>query len=81
MIKRGRVRIIIKNLSELNSKIETYELNDMEMMLIPPLHYHSVEALEDSEILFFSTIDRSKGRYENDTVRVDDINSFKGLQH
>lgn len=76
MILKGRVKVIIKNLLEKNSKIETLELKKMEMILIPPLHYHSVESLEDSEILFFSTIKRNKESYENDTVRVDNIESF-----
>ena len=38
---------------------------------------HSIESLTNSQILFFSTITRSDGGYENDTVKVENIESFK----
>jgi len=77
LVLKGKVKVIIKNLLEENSPIETFELNQMEMILILPYYYHSVESLTDSQILFFSTITRSEGGYENDTVKVENIESFK----
>ena len=77
LVLKGKVKVIIKNLLEENSPIETFELNQMEMILILPYYYHSVESLTDSQILFFSTIPRSEGGYENDTVKVENIESFK----
>ena len=38
--------------------------------------YHSVEALEDSECLIFTSKSRKDSGYEDDTFRVEDINSF-----
>jgi len=77
LVLKGKVKVIIKNLLEENSPIETFELNQMEMILLLPYYYHSVESLTDSQILFFSTITRSEGGYENDTVKVENIESFK----
>jgi len=77
LILKGKAKVIIKNLLDEKSLIETFELNEMEMILIPPYYYHSVESLTDSQILFFSTITRSDGGYENDTVKVENIESFK----
>jgi len=77
LILKGKAKIIIKNLLNSNSSVETFELQQMEMILIPPYHYHSVESITDTEILFFSDILRANGGYEIDTTKVDDIESFK----
>ena len=77
LVLKGKAKVIIKNLLNEKSPIETFELNEMEIILIPPYYYHSVESLTDSQILFFSTITRSEGGYENDTVKVENIESFK----
>ena len=77
LVLKGKAKLTIKNLLDEKSPIETFELKEMEIILIPPYCYHSVESLTDSQILFFSTITRSEGGYENDTVKVDNIESFK----
>ena len=77
LVLSGKVRIVVKNLLENNAKLETCDLQKMEMVLFPPFHYHSVEALEDSECLVFTSESRSGTGYEDDTFRIADIESFK----
>ena len=80
LVLNGKVRIITKNLLDGNSKIERFELNKMEMVLFPPFWYHAIESTEDSECLILTSKSRENLDYENDTVRVGDIESFKSLQ-
>jgi len=77
LILNGKVRIVVKNLLDANAKLETHDLQKMEMMLFPPFHYHSIEALEDSECLVFTSKSRAGTGYEDDTFRIADIGSFK----
>lgn len=77
LILKGKVKIITKNLLEKNSKIEEFLLNEYEMVLFPPFYYHSIESLEDSKCLILTSKSRKGYDYENDTIRVDDIKSFK----
>ncbi len=76
LILEGKNKVTIKDLSKKDSDIEVIELKKMEMILVPPLHYHEFEALEDSKLLFFTTVNRDDGGYEDDTIRIDDIKSF-----
>ena len=77
LVLKGKMQISIKNLLDPNSKLEIFELNKMEIILIPPFHYHSLHALEDSECLIFTSKSRTNMGYEEDTFRVSDIESFK----
>jgi len=77
LVTRGRVRITAKNLLEKNKKIEVFELNEMEMVMFPPFCYHSLEMLEDSECLVFTSKSRQDNEYEDDTFRVENIDSFE----
>ena len=77
LVLRGRIRVTIKNLVDSNSTIEVFELCPMDTVLFPPFYYHSIEALEDSECLVFTSKSREGSKYEEDTFRVGDINSFK----
>lgn len=77
LVLKGKMQISIKNLLDANSNLEVFELNEFEMILIPPFHYHSLKALDDSQCLIFTSKSRANMGYEEDTFRVDDINSFK----
>lgn len=78
LVTKGKIRVIGKNLSERDSEIETQELNEMEIVLFPPLYYHSIEAIGgDAECLVFTSKSRKGTGYEEDTFRVQDINSFE----
>lgn len=77
LVLNGKVRIVVKNLLDVNAKLETYDLQKMEMVLVPPFHYHSIEVLEDSECLIFTSKSRSGTGYEDDTFRIDSIGTFK----
>jgi len=77
IILRGKLKIVQKNLLDDSSQIETVELNPMELIVTPPYHYHSHEALEDTEFLVFTTKSRNGTSYEDDTFRISDINSFE----
>ena len=76
ILLHGKMRILIKNLLNPDAKLEIIDLNEMEMILIPPFHYHSLEAIEDSECITLASKGRTNIEYENDTIRVDDIESF-----
>ena len=76
LVTKGRLKIKIKDLQNSESKIEEFELSEMEMVLFPALMYHSLEALEDSECLIFTSKSRNSQSYEDDTFRVDNIESF-----
>ena len=59
ILLRGKMRILIKNLLNPDAKLEIIDLNEMEMLLIPPFHYHSLEAIEDSECLILTSKSRT----------------------
>ena len=76
ILLRGKMRIILKNLLDPDAKLEKIELDEMEMLLIPSFHYHSLEAITDCECLILTSKSRTSEGYEEDTIRVDDIDSF-----
>jgi len=77
LVYKGKVRIVTKNLNKKNSKIESFLLKKMEMVLFPAFWYHSVQALEDSECIVFTSKSRKGKGYEKDTFPINDIKSFK----
>lgn len=77
LVLNGKIRIVTKDISKGDSKIERLDLNEMEMVLFPPFCYHSLEALEDSKCLIFTSKSREGNSYEEDTIRVSNIESFK----
>jgi len=79
LVYKGRVKIVTKNLLKKKSKVESFVLKKMEMVLFPAFWYHSVQALEDSECIVFTSVSRLGKRYEKDTFKVSEINSFSGL--
>jgi len=76
LVLNGRVRISTKNLLEKNSELKSFELKKMNMVLFPPFHYHSIEALEDSTCLILTSKSRQGSDYEKDTIRIDDIHNL-----
>jgi len=76
LVYKGKVRIVTKNLNKKNSKIESFLLKKMEMVLFPAFWYHSVQALEDSECIVFTSKSRKGKGYEKDTFPINDIKSF-----
>jgi dTDP-4-dehydrorhamnose 3,5-epimerase len=77
LVLNGKIRIVTKDMSKKDSKIEHLDLNEMEMVLFPSFCYHSLEALEDSKCLIFTSKSRDMNAYEEDTIRIDDIESFE----
>ncbi len=77
LVYKGRVKIVTKNLLKKKSKIESFVLKKMEMVLFPAFWYHSVQALEDSECFVFTSESRKGKGYEKDTFHINDIQSFK----
>ena len=77
LVLNGKIKVTVKNLQDDNSTVETKELSKMDMVFFPPYMYHSIEALEDSECLIFTSKSRKGSGYEEDTFRIKDINSFK----
>ena len=76
LVLKGKMKIGIKDLTKSDTQLDFFELNEYEMILIPPFHYHSLEALEDTECLIFTSKSRANMGYEDDTFRVENIESF-----
>lgn len=76
LVLNGKIRIVTKDISREDSKIERLDLNEMEMVLFPPFCYHSLEVIEDSKCLIFTSKSRKGSGYEDDTFRIDDIESY-----
>ena len=76
ILLHGKIRVLLKNLVDQDAKLEVIDLNEMEMILVPPFYYHSIEAIQDSECLILTSRSRANMGYENDTIRVDDIELF-----
>lgn len=77
LVLKGKIRIVTKNVTKTDSKIERLDIDEMEMVLFPPFYYHSLEALEDSKCLIFTSKSRIGNSYEEDTIRIENIESFK----
>jgi dTDP-4-dehydrorhamnose 3,5-epimerase len=77
LVTKGKIKITIKDLKKDNSLIEELELGVNDRVLFPPYCYHSIQAIEDSECLIFTSKSRKDEGYEDDTYRIDDISSFR----
>jgi len=76
LVLSGKIKVTAKNLKDVNSQLEVRELKKMDMVFFPPYMYHSIEAIEDTKCLIFTSKSRKNSGYEDDTFRVEDINSF-----
>ena len=77
LVTKGKMKIIVKDLKNGNSEIEEFELGINDMIMFPPYHYHSIEAVENSECLVFTSKSRKGEGYEDDTYRIENIKSFR----
>lgn len=77
LVLKGKVKVVTKNLLDKNAQVVGTELDEMDIILFPPYCYHSLEAIEDYECLIFTSKSREGTGYEEDTFRVQDIESFK----
>lgn len=76
LVLDGKIRVVTKNILKKNAKLEKFDLKKMEMVLLPPFYYHSLEVLEDSTCLIFTSKSRAGSGYEDDTFRIDNIDSL-----
>jgi dTDP-4-dehydrorhamnose 3,5-epimerase-like enzyme len=76
LITKGKMEIVVKELKNRDSKIQKFELKTNDMIIFPAYCYHSIQALEDSECLVFTSKSRKDDGYEEDTYRIDNIDSF-----
>jgi dTDP-4-dehydrorhamnose 3,5-epimerase len=76
LIFKGKVKIITKDLTVPNSPIEEFILESMEMIVFPPFCYHSIETIDDSVCLIFTDRTRIGNGYEEDTIRINDIENY-----
>ena len=77
LVYRGHVKVRTKNLLEPGSKIEEFDLKDMEMILFPAYCYHEIIGMNESECMVFTSKGRERDSYEEDTFRVENIESFE----
>ena len=78
-ILKGKIRYVSKDLSKKGSKIVENILGQGDMITDPPLQWHSQEAIEESEMLFFTKTPRKEGGFEDDVFRVsrEEIGDFE----
>jgi dTDP-4-dehydrorhamnose 3,5-epimerase-like enzyme len=76
LVTKGKMKINVKDLKDNDSVIQEFVLGVNNMILFPAYHYHSIEAIEESECLVFTSKSRKDEGYEEDTYRIDDITSF-----
>lgn len=79
LVLNGKMKIITKNIQNKDSKVEETILEKMEMVKFPPFYYHALESLEDSECLVLTSKGRAGQDYEEDTIRVNDIENYEVL--
>lgn len=65
----GRFKYSEKNMNVSDSKVESVVLKPGDLVLSSPMVAHSMEFLEDTVFLAFTTEPREQSRYESDTVR------------
>ncbi len=71
LVLKGKMKIITKDISNLESRMEEFELSEMEMICFPPYCYHSLESLEDSTCVIATSKSRKDDGYEEDTFRIE----------
>jgi len=78
-ILKGKLKYITKDLSKKGSKVKEVILEKGDMINDPPLEWHASEALEDTELLFFTKKARKEGGYEADVFRIprEEIENFE----
>lgn len=65
----GSFRYSEKSMNVSDSKVESVVLKPGDLVLSSPMVAHSMEFLEDTVFLAFTTEPREQSRYESDTVR------------
>lgn len=78
-ILKGKIKYFSKDLSKKDSKVKEAILVQGDMIVSPPFEWHSQEAIEESEMLFFTKKIRGEGGFEEDVFRVsrDEIGDFE----
>ena len=78
-ILKGRLRCLSKDLSKRGSNVKEVVMVAGDMSVNPPLEWHAQEAIEESEMLFFTKKMRGDGEYEDDVFRVskEEIGDFE----
>ncbi|MEK6880316.1 MAG: hypothetical protein AABY22_11940 [Nanoarchaeota archaeon] len=78
-IFKGKIKYLSKDLTNKNAKVEEAILNEGDMIESGVNEWHSLEALEESVLLFFTKETRIDGGYEEDVFRISpkEIENFK----
>lgn len=66
----GKFRYSEKNMNRPNSRTKSVILKPGDLVLSKPMVAHSMEFLEDTVFLAFTTEPRQQEKYESDTVRI-----------
>lgn len=66
----GKLKLTTKDVSQGDAKKIEIIMEQGDIVFIPPMVAHSLEALEDTVMLIFTDKQRSDGGYENDTHRI-----------
>jgi len=66
----GKFRYSEKDMSKANSPTESVILKPGDLVLSTPMVAHSMEFIEDTVFLAFTTEPREQNKYEYDTVRI-----------
>ena len=66
----GKIKLYSKRLKNKNSKTECFVMEPGDIIKLPPLTIHAIEALEKSTLLILTNQSRKNNSYEYDTFRI-----------
>lgn len=66
----GKFKYSEKDVRHSRSKEKSIIVKSGDLILTPPMHWHSMYFLEDTEFLAFTTETRNQKKYELDTIRL-----------
>lgn len=70
-ILSGKMELTLKDMNDKNAKLQKMILGEGDVVDIPAMIAHSLEALEETTFLIFTDKQRADGGYEDDTYRVE----------
>ena len=65
----GKFKYSSRDIQSSTKKIDSVVLMPGDLVFTKPMHWHSMEFLEDTVFLAFTTETREHGKYETDTIR------------
>jgi len=66
----GKIRIYLRDAKDGKAKVKVVQLNEGEIIKLPPYTIHTIETVKKSKMLILTDVPRINNGYEYDTFRV-----------